>query len=84
IIPEINPDAVGDAKLIANPNCTTAIAAIPLFQIYKKYGLKKVIISTYQATSGAGNGGMNELLVQTDVPGEEVLRFRITGVVPKK
>ena len=61
IIPEINPDAIGDAKLIANPNCTTAIAAIPLWQIYKNFGLKKVIISTYQATSGAGNGGMEEL-----------------------
>jgi len=65
IIPEINPDAIGDAKLIANPNCTTAIAAIPIFQIYKKYGLKKVIISTYQATSGAGAGGMSELIKTT-------------------
>lgn len=65
IIPEINPDAIGDAKLIANPNCTTAIAAIPLYEIYKRYGLKKVIISTYQATSGAGNGGMEELTEQS-------------------
>ncbi|MFH1432557.1 MAG: aspartate-semialdehyde dehydrogenase [archaeon] len=65
VIPEINPKAIGDAMLIANPNCTTAIAAIPLYQIYKKYGLKKVIISTYQATSGAGNGGMAELLSET-------------------
>ena len=65
IIPEINPEAIGDAKLIANPNCTTAIAAIPLWQIYKNFGLKKVIISTYQATSGAGNGGMVELETET-------------------
>ena len=65
IIPEINPGAIGDSKLIANPNCTTAIAAIPLWQIYKKFGLKKVIISTYQATSGAGNGGMQELENET-------------------
>lgn len=61
IIPEINPQAIGNSKLIANPNCTTAIVAIPLYQIYKNYGLKKVIISTYQATSGAGNNGMVEL-----------------------
>lgn len=61
IVPEINPEAIGDSKLIANPNCTTAIAAIPLWQIHKKFGLKKVIVSTYQATSGAGNGGMAEL-----------------------
>jgi len=63
--PEINPDAVGDSRLIANPNCTTAIAAIPLWQIYKNFGLKKTIISTYQATSGAGNNGMAELEQET-------------------
>jgi aspartate-semialdehyde dehydrogenase len=65
VIPEINPEAIGDSKLIANPNCTTAIAAIPLWQIHKNFGLKKVIISTYQATSGAGNGGMEELETET-------------------
>ncbi|MCH8329416.1 MAG: aspartate-semialdehyde dehydrogenase, partial [Nanoarchaeota archaeon] len=65
VIPEINPQAIGDSKLIANPNCTTAIAAIPLYQIYKNYGLKKVIISTYQAASGAGNEGMAELEEET-------------------
>jgi len=65
VISEINPNAIGDSKLIANPNCSTAIAAIPLWQIYKNFGLKKVIISTYQATSGAGNGGMQELQEET-------------------
>ncbi|MEA3342542.1 MAG: aspartate-semialdehyde dehydrogenase [archaeon] len=65
VVPEINASAIGDSMLIANPNCTTAIAAIPLYQIYKKYGLSKVIISTYQATSGAGNGGMAELREET-------------------
>jgi aspartate-semialdehyde dehydrogenase len=65
IIPEINSEAIKNNRLIANPNCTTAIAAIPLWVIYKHFGLKKVIISTYQATSGAGNGGMNELKEQT-------------------
>jgi len=66
VIPEINPEAIGDSKLIANPNCTTAIAAIPLWHLHKNFGLKKVIISTYQATSGAGREGMNELRVQTE------------------
>jgi len=61
VVPEINPQAIGDSKLIANPNCTTAIAAVPLWQIHKNFSLKKVIISTYQAASGAGNGGMEEL-----------------------
>ncbi len=65
VIPEINPETIGSSKLIANPNCTTAIAAVPLWVVHKLYGLKKVIISTYQATSGAGAAGMNELKTST-------------------
>lgn len=65
VVPQINAASIGKSLLIANPNCTTAIAALPLFEIYKKYGLRKVIISTYQATSGAGSEGMDELLAQT-------------------
>lgn len=65
VVPEINADAIGDSKFIANPNCTTAIAAIPLYRLHREYGLKKVIISTYQATSGAGAAGMGELTEET-------------------
>ncbi|MFC2174380.1 aspartate-semialdehyde dehydrogenase [archaeon] len=65
VVPEINADAIGDSHLIANPNCTTAIAAIPLWQLHQKYGLKKVFISTYQSTSGAGAKGMQELETET-------------------
>lgn len=65
VIPEINPQAIGKSRLIANPNCTTAIAAIPLWVIYKNFGIKKIIISTYQATSGAGAEGMDELINET-------------------
>lgn len=65
VIPEINSDAIGDSQLIANPNCTTAIAAIPLWVIYKNFGIRRAIISTYQATSGAGAEGMRELETET-------------------
>ncbi|MCD5374887.1 aspartate-semialdehyde dehydrogenase [Candidatus Gracilibacteria bacterium] len=65
VIPQINGDAIGDAKIIANPNCTTAIAAVVLYPIYKQYGLQKILMSTYQATSGAGAPGMQELLSNT-------------------
>ena len=61
VIPEINGDIIKNNRLIANPNCTTAIALIGIYQIYKKYGIKKLIISTYQAASGAGKEGMDEL-----------------------
>lgn len=61
IIPEINGHLAKTSRLIANPNCTTAIALMALYPLYKKYGLKRVIMSTYQASSGAGAPGMNEL-----------------------
>ena len=60
-IPEINIHATKNKKLIANPNCTTAIALMALAPIHKKYGIKRAIISTYQAASGAGAPGMQEL-----------------------
>lgn len=69
VIPEINGDAVKTLRrnhqLVANPNCTTAIAAMALWPLHKAFGLKKVIVSSYQATSGAGIEGMNELLEET-------------------
>jgi len=65
VIPQINFDSVGNSKIIANPNCTTAIAAVVLYPIYKKYGIKKIIMSTYQATSWAWAKWMNELLENT-------------------
>jgi aspartate-semialdehyde dehydrogenase len=63
VIPEINGDdkAVG-ADLIANPNCTTAIGAMALWPLHQKYGLKRVLMSTYQSSSGAGQEGMDELV----------------------
>ena len=61
VVPEINIAAAKGKKLIANPNCTTAIALMALWPIHQKYKIKKAIISTYQAASGAGAPGMQEL-----------------------
>jgi len=61
VIPEINGDTTKCSKLIANPNCTTAIGLMALWPLHKLFKLKKVIMSTYQAASGAGQPGMNEL-----------------------
>lgn len=61
VVPEINAAAVGDAKIIANPNCTTAILVVALWPLHQAFGVKKVIVSTYQAASGAGAEGMAEL-----------------------
>mmetsp|Transcript_28391 Transcript_28391/g.61697 ORF Transcript_28391/g.61697 Transcript_28391/m.61697 type:complete len:337 (-) Transcript_28391:91-1101(-) len=74
VVPEVNADAMQGQLLIANPNCTTAIAAMALWPIHQKYKLKKVIVSTYQAASGAGAAGMTELFEGTKahLNGEEV------------
>ena len=60
-VPEINPCTVFGKKLIANPNCTTAISSVVLFPIHKKFQISSMILSTYQASSGAGNEGIEEL-----------------------
>lgn len=57
IVPEINQQAAKGKKLIANPNCTTAIGLMALFPLHVAFGIKKVIMSTYQAASGAGAEG---------------------------
>merc|ERR1712151_691449 len=66
VIPEINAEVAKGATYISNPNCTTAIGAMALYPLHKKYGLKSVIMSTYQASSGAGMPGMKELESHTE------------------
>jgi len=61
VVPGVNTEAIGDAKLIANPNCTTAIGLMSLSPIARQYGLKRLKMATYQAASGAGRPGMEEL-----------------------
>lgn len=61
VVPEINGQCTKDGKLIANPNCTTAIGLMAIWPLHKAFGLKKIIMSTYQAASGAGQEGMDEL-----------------------
>lgn len=61
VVPEINAHAIMQSNIIANPNCTTAIAAMALHPIHEKYGIKRMIVSTYQAASGAGMEGVTEL-----------------------
>lgn len=62
IVPEVNPEAIWQHKnIIANPNCSTIQAMVALKPLQKKYGLKRVIISTYQAVSGSGVKGVTDL-----------------------
>jgi len=66
VIPEINPEAIaGHAGIIANPNCSTIIAIVPLWPIHKKNRIHRVIAATYQAASGGGAAAMRELVEST-------------------
>ncbi len=62
IIPEVNlADYLVKSKLIANPNCSTIQSVLPLKPLFDAYGIKRIAYSTYQAVSGSGQKGINDL-----------------------
>jgi aspartate-semialdehyde dehydrogenase len=66
VVPEINPQTIAAHKgIIANPNCSAIISITPLWPIHRKNRIKRMIISTYQAASGAGAAAMEELREST-------------------
>jgi aspartate-semialdehyde dehydrogenase len=77
VVPEVNPDDVRLHKgIIANPNCTAAIMAVALWPLHQAAVIKRIIVSTYQAASGAGAKAMQEL--------EDQSRDILAGREPKK
>lgn len=65
VIPEINGADIAQHKgIIANPNCATIIALVPTWPLHQLAGVKRMVVSTYQAASGAGAPGMAELEAQ--------------------
>lgn len=68
IVPEVNADTIWECRnknIIANPNCSTIQLVVALKPLHEAARIKRVIVSTYQATAGAGNAGMDELWEQT-------------------
>ena len=66
VVPEVNPEALDEHKnIIANPNCSTMQMVLVLKPLHDEYKIKRVIVSTYQAVSGAGKAAMDELFEQT-------------------
>ena len=71
VIPEINGgDVASHHGLISNPNCATIIGLMPVWPLHQKAGLKRLIVSTYQAASGAGLPGLDELVRQSAIVAE--------------
>jgi aspartate-semialdehyde dehydrogenase len=68
IVPEVNPEAINNfnkKNIIANPNCSTIQLVVALKPIHEKFEISRVVVSTYQAVSGAGKPAMDELFNQT-------------------
>jgi aspartate-semialdehyde dehydrogenase len=66
VVPEVNPQDVGWHKgIIANPNCSTILFVVPIKPLHDAAHIKRAVVSTYQAVSGAGKEAIDELLHQT-------------------
>ncbi len=74
VVPEVNPEEIANNHgIIANPNCSTIQAVVPLKALDDKYNIKRIVYSTYQACSGAGQKGVEDL--QNGLKGEEPKKF---------
>lgn len=74
VVPEVNPQAIAENHgIIANPNCSTIQAVVALAPLHRAFGIKRIVYSTYQAVSGAGVGGYNDL--QNGICGDAPKKF---------
>lgn len=89
VVPEVNPqDLKGNPTLIANPNCSTIQMVVALSPIHRAFKIRRIIVSTYQAVSGAGSKAVEALLaessaasLQQPLPPPQVLPQRLAGNV---
>jgi len=83
VVPEINPEQLGNRPkgIIANANCTTLAMIVAVAPLHREYGLKELVLASYQAVSGAGKIGVDTLLDQIDrVTGDRTLGSRSGNV----
>ena len=81
VVAEVNSDQLKKHKnIIANPNCSTIQLVLALKGIHDKYKIKRVVVSTYQAVSGAGKSAMDELTTQTkkSLKGKKIISKNFT------
>ena len=81
VVPEVNSEALNKHKnIIANPNCSTMQMVLALKPLHDEYKIKRVIVSTYQAVSGAGKDSMDELFEQSKnyIAGKKILSKNFT------
>jgi aspartate-semialdehyde dehydrogenase len=86
IVPEINADILTkDDKIIANPNCSTIQMVVALNPLHKKYGAKRIVVSTYQSVTGTGVKAVTQLMNERQgVAGERAYKYPIDlNVIPQ-
>ena len=86
IVPEINADILTkNDKIIANPNCSTIQMVVALNPLYKKYGIKRVVVSTYQSVTGTGVKAVTQLMNERQgIAGERAYKYPIDlNVIPQ-
>jgi aspartate-semialdehyde dehydrogenase len=73
VVPEVNPRALADRPLsiIASPNCTTLAMVVPIAALHREVPVKRLILASYQAVSGSGKPGVDELWDQTQIAAKE-------------
>lgn len=85
VIPEINANVIRKKdKIIANPNCSTIQMLMPLYPLYKKYGIKRIVVSTYQAVTGTGMRAVEQLMNERkNIPSEKIYPYPIDlNIIP--
>jgi len=66
VVPEVNADAIGDARIIANPNCSTIQLVMALKPLHDRFLIRRAIVSTYQSVTGTGQAGIDQLNGERD------------------
>jgi aspartate-semialdehyde dehydrogenase len=86
IVPEINADLLTpNDRIIANPNCSTIQMVVALNPLYKKFGIRRIVVSTYQSVTGTGVKAVSQLLNERNgVAGERAYKYTIDlNVIPQ-
>ena len=86
VVPEINADILtANDKIIANPNCSTIQMVVALNPLHKKYGIKRIVVSTYQSVTGTGVKAVTQLLNERKgISGEMAYKYPIDlNVIPQ-
>ncbi len=86
VVPEINADILSSKdKIIANPNCSTIQMVVALNPLHKKYGIKRIVVSTYQSVTGTGVKAVTQLMNERQgIEGEKAYKYPIDlNVIPQ-